>query len=553
MTPPGNCARPTPPLSEQELLRLLRLPSAVNAGMRPDASQYLKEADKELEAHQSHIEDIFDEQAAIRRNVSRYISLNAPIRRMPSEILHHVFVLAAAGWNIFGVGVAEEHPSIMGESVWKSTAFTLSRVCSRWREIAITTPQIWSSIAIRVCKRASEPTRLCILRSGNQPLLIYIEDYMLDRHTESIDYLLQTRNRLAYIDVENAGPRIPVGLGQHALLPALRSAVYCGWPEQASLLQRHLAGSQTLDSLTLGFPNGRILPYKDSLPLHRLRNLTARHWGSQAILKLAEALRACHNLESLTCRSSSEAIVGEIIHWEDADTYGPLINRPPPVTCAALTSLSIILYDRFGIYTQLNDLVSCLTLPSLTHLSIRGGCRPDVDTFAGTWPRVELESFISRSQCSLRTLVLEEMPLVDSEVLALLHFIPTLEDLTIHELWTYPYTNLPESLLLLEPQTRVQTVTRELMKGLHSNECTPDQPVVPNLRRLRLKVRSHFDAGKMFVDMVKSRWCAPSSRLREVELDIQDIILDARTYEPLKRLDEEGMMVSVLGLGQRVV
>ncbi|KAL0058046.1 hypothetical protein AAF712_015296 [Marasmius tenuissimus] len=510
------------------------------------------------------------EQATLRRNISYYLSVSSsPIRQLPPEILHDIFLFAATSeWNTFGVGGSRAHPCIQAgppTGTWKSTAFALSSVCTLWRAIALNSPQLWSRIAVRVCQRSLEPTRLCTLRSGNHPLSVYIEDYLVDRHTESIDHLLRHRNRWADINVENAGTRIPVGLGQYSALPMIKSAVYCGWHQRAKILQRHLAGSKTLESLTLGFPDagdGPPYSYYQALPLDRLRHLTARRWGNQAVRKFVDVLMRCHSLESFTYTNDSDVIGGGMADWEsDSNTYISSVWRTgelvEPVVSPAET-MTVNLHNRAGIYVELGDLFSCLTLPRLTSLNIRGSCNP-TEGYADEWPRAKVEMFLSRSgsgnSSTLTKLSLEGMPLRDFQVLTLLRLTPALEDLTIREMWTSLTFHSPA-----DSRKLVQTLTRMFMQELRSPGSNNDafassHPVVPRLKRMVLRVQAHFDADELFVDMVKSRWFIPvwSKQLREVELHVLGRALNAKTYETLKYLDKAGMMITVLGNGQHVV
>lgn len=87
-------------------------------------------------------------------------------------------------------------------------------------------------------------------------------------------------------------------------------------------------------------------------------------------------------------------------------------------------------------------------------------------------------------------------------------------------------------------------------------------PLHPKLTYLKIGVRFRFDAHQAFVDMVMSRWTglrhgdvAPYSteRLRAAVLNIVDGTVEENIYEPLKRSDEEGMMVTVRVNDKRVV
>ncbi|KAJ7608988.1 hypothetical protein FB45DRAFT_670999, partial [Roridomyces roridus] len=56
----------------------------------------------------------------------------SPLRRMPPELLRHIFGFALP------ILASEVDGRVTSHSPWTST-----HVCSRWRDIAISTPSLW--------------------------------------------------------------------------------------------------------------------------------------------------------------------------------------------------------------------------------------------------------------------------------------------------------------------------------------------------------------------------------------------------------------------------
>ncbi|KAK1231513.1 hypothetical protein PQX77_005379 [Marasmius sp. AFHP31] len=162
------------------------------------------------------------------------------------------------------------------------------------------------------------------------------------------------------------------------------------------------------------------------------------------------------------------------------------------------------------------------------------------------------------------------MPLSESEVIGLLQHTPSLHTFILHELWASGdyrdnLNRRQKWKSKLEPQ--YQIVTKTFLEKLGALTVVADPfaatqyLLVPRLKTLKLGVHSHFDGDDTFVDFVKSRWMQADGdvglnevkRLRTVVLHIADRKLVEKVYEPLKRVDREGMMISVFGDGVRVI
>ncbi|KAF8180031.1 hypothetical protein K438DRAFT_1725683 [Mycena galopus ATCC 62051] len=104
--------------------------------------------------------------SALQERVDPYLALLSPVRAMPPEILQQIFVGC----------LPTRHNAIMHPS---DSPLLLGRVCSAWRTIALSTPELWSSVHV-VVPTSPEPAAVCELlrtwlqRSGNWPLSISV-------------------------------------------------------------------------------------------------------------------------------------------------------------------------------------------------------------------------------------------------------------------------------------------------------------------------------------------------------------------------------------------
>ncbi|TFK32306.1 hypothetical protein BDQ12DRAFT_692698 [Crucibulum laeve] len=165
----ANLMFPTRPLP----LDLLRSPRFPNEGDILDIMQNIKSAQSDmtiLDSEISRIHAVLNELRTQRKEAQAYIrsqkALLAPVRRIPEEILGEIFM--ASGYNVEFSG--------MNTFVW-----ILPLVCSRWRQVALSLPKLWSNpwidlkyiidgnIPITYAQKLFE---ICINRSGSHPLHI---------------------------------------------------------------------------------------------------------------------------------------------------------------------------------------------------------------------------------------------------------------------------------------------------------------------------------------------------------------------------------------------
>ncbi|KAK0243708.1 hypothetical protein EDD85DRAFT_976530 [Armillaria nabsnona] len=79
----------------------------------------------------------------VTQNLNSVKSALHPIRSIPDSILREIFMLCVKGWDDF-VAATTVHDSLDS----RHPPWTLSQVSHHWRHVALSTPQLWSSISL---------------------------------------------------------------------------------------------------------------------------------------------------------------------------------------------------------------------------------------------------------------------------------------------------------------------------------------------------------------------------------------------------------------------
>ncbi|KAF5366016.1 hypothetical protein D9758_006713 [Tetrapyrgos nigripes] len=107
-----------------------------------------------------------EEEKVLERLLNDHKSLLSPIRHVPAEIWMRVFICCL--------------PDIEYMS-WTAhfPPFILSRVCSSWRNVVLSTPQLWTSLEIQILPRPKWRSKfhMFLSRSGGLPLSLAIQWY----------------------------------------------------------------------------------------------------------------------------------------------------------------------------------------------------------------------------------------------------------------------------------------------------------------------------------------------------------------------------------------
>lgn len=158
-----------------DLLASNAVPSPTEAST---LSQELAFSRKQLAVIESRISVLAREREKIQLDIAKRSTILSVIRQVPSDVLSDIFI-ACIDKN-FGSGVRSKTTLDTRAPPW-----TLAQVCSRWRAVALSTPEIWATVRIIMSAKhnshidndhSSEDLILGVqlYRSSNHPLSISI-------------------------------------------------------------------------------------------------------------------------------------------------------------------------------------------------------------------------------------------------------------------------------------------------------------------------------------------------------------------------------------------
>ncbi|KAJ1303316.1 hypothetical protein OPQ81_011513 [Rhizoctonia solani] len=135
-----------------------RVESCIN--LEPEGTPSLRQA---LDSLDQRLCELLEERMQVQNRLARAASRLSPISRLPPELIARIFEcgINAGGVSVLGTGT---HGLFMG---------AVRRVCKLWREIAESTPSLWSSIIIDM-HNPLNTTELRLQRSRCAPLDIQV-------------------------------------------------------------------------------------------------------------------------------------------------------------------------------------------------------------------------------------------------------------------------------------------------------------------------------------------------------------------------------------------
>ncbi|KAJ7248468.1 hypothetical protein C8J57DRAFT_1358328 [Mycena rebaudengoi] len=318
----------------------------------------ISEIDDKMDFLESSLATLRQQRQAVEHHIQQHLFILSPIRRLPFDLLGEIF-----SWTL---------PDGLFSSMDMSLSpWVLTRVSSRWRNVSVSLPSLWSNISIRESDR--HPSLLLLLsaqlqRSGSYPLAISLEY----GHNEALESLVCHSNRWHTISVTMHQRMIPLLNQTAGRLPLLRSVTHRGAQDIS-----HFTAFQTAPHLRHVYTSNSTLP----APYAQLVRLNQ---PAPQTLPEAAGLRLAHNLIELTLRNTRPL--------EDIGTVElPRLRR-------------LRVHDGL--------VLDSLVLPVLEDICITGQL-------------LSLASLIRRSHCSLRKLIC----LDSSPEISVLQHLPALTEL----------------------------------------------------------------------------------------------------------------------------
>ncbi|KAI3616955.1 hypothetical protein WG66_004112 [Moniliophthora roreri] len=474
--------------------RLFR--NTISSADRHIITQYLRDAEKDVKDCQAEISrlkmaiiTLESRRDGLRKSMDRYRSLLSPVHRLPAEILLNVFTFCCEQNELCLEQKDSTRPCAPPPAV------AISMVCGRWRDVALASPSLWTSICIEFSNWKSDHhkllrmTRLFLERSQKAPLKLELDFSHTEGNIEpvldTLSLLVQHSNR--WFDLElrvmTSIIRHPVFTQIRGRLPLLKWLYFNEVPIPDSAPEPVDDWIDRLNILEFA-PNLSHLAFKPDfhvvdflLPLEQIRTLKLH--DSYAINSL-EFLPLCSNVQRL-----------ELFRVGGGEAY-----TGPMVTCSNIQNLVI--------EAESQDDVSCIlrhsNFPQLTSILI-SGLKSGISEDWVRWDDLEvpIETFLRRSACTITTLHLQSLPMLDHQAISLLRLMPALENLHIQEMVRdneeFPINKIVTSVFL----------QNLLVDHACSSESTP---FLPRLANLTLAVHGYNLDGEALLKAITSRWLA---------------------------------------------
>ncbi|KAF9045628.1 hypothetical protein BDP27DRAFT_728081 [Rhodocollybia butyracea] len=444
------------------------------------------------------------------------------MRKLPNEILFRILQLVCDSVENRLYDFNDEEGM---HAIPYLPAMAVSSVCTRWRELALSSPSLWANLAVVLLSLYGEPDELSSMvalyleRSGEWPLKLSLS---LERGDElpSLDLLLQHAHRWETFTYQ-AQDRLPFSNKLSQLhFPSLLELDISRFPRQeGSALDffEHAPRLCTLASTKVPPPNA---------PFNQLKSLQfSMRMGLSSPTELANILNNCPSLKYLSIEL--KRVNQEV---RDPTAQGTWHN----ITSLAIVEWSVEYGSLPGSCSEL--VFSSFCFPSLNELVVEGSAER-------TYTTDTLISFMTTSSCIITTFTLCNLPVSDVDLIAALRVMPSILHLEINDCH-YPPQQSP--------------ISPHLMSSLRHQSTSV--ALVPQLHSLRLisKHKEPFDDAT-FISMVESRWFKPGSDLSAAMFSmgkacIRSIVLtfswrevDAEVYQSLRNLDAEGLRVVVAG------
>ncbi|KAJ7502549.1 hypothetical protein B0H11DRAFT_642517 [Mycena galericulata] len=431
---------------------------------------------KELERIDERIRELSAERSKIKQYIDSHKALISHPRRLPADIVREIFT-ACLPADRNAVLSAQEAPLI------------LCRICSAWRNIALTTPTLWASLHIPVDfvwaeKRVREPAVAQWLQlSGACPVSLSVATVGRDHWSihqrpfqASLWKLLGTSsNRWYNLEISTLGEEAVPGLVdlQTPILKSLEITARASLLRQINLfrvpslraVRLHSQGPELLDEFLLDLP----------FFWDRLTHISLDSTGPESSLqgvslyRVLVLLRRCPQLVSFSFGASTAD------HWVDSNSA--------PVSLPRLTSF--IMFEP-------HVLEALVVARLLKHLSMPELRRLDIPTYSSRVFDGHILSSIATTSPHLESLLIDMGSFTHDSILETLRCLSNLTKITASfPSWSYsdPTTDVRAEHLfvLLTPDVEDWSTT-----------------VCPGLQELEIK-NCPFLTKETLVEFIKRR------------------------------------------------
>ncbi|KAK6981143.1 hypothetical protein R3P38DRAFT_3115248 [Favolaschia claudopus] len=442
----------------------------------PELSRY----DAEISRLRAELKILEEDRLELETFHDECNSLLSFIRRLPPEILSHIFAQHDLASTPILDDAQPPQPPL-------PTAFlrlahgplmVVSQVCTRWHDIVLGTPVLWESVDLesilwdtsdRITAKMMGILEEVLTRGRKTSLFIAIRtERGTPLHSPSLELLAKHAERWEWMSITGYSLDLTGLSAARGNMPRLTSlALYGDFTAEAVST---FTDAPRLESGEFAFTPGpwNVLHH---LPLSQIRSLvfweplgTAAVFGNSAFpcLSLLSHLAAPVDFALRLTPTNFHSI------WE--------LTPPIPHTTSNISSLLIELLQRFPphlIGVTVAKILDSLTLPAIKQIEF------EAEQYSVPWPRHEFLALGKRSGFStqLQALHLWDVVITQSELIECLGELPVLERLALSDFAADIVSDAPEHLL----------ITDDLLVALE------DRSIVPRLANLGLQGLLKFD------------------------------------------------------------
>ncbi|KAF7369339.1 F-box domain-containing protein [Mycena venus] len=321
------------------------------------------------------------EEMALRKYISKYSSLVAPIRRLTHDILENIFTAA----HVNGVvNISRATPSLVVDG---RSPHMLALVSHYWKCVALQTAELWSTFSVNGCL-GPHSLRGVRFGEGLPPNEDIVHDLMA--HAERWERLT-----------------ISMEMDHISLFAPVRGRLQ-------NLRQLSFSQPPLFETLAAEVNPFAVAPKLRAMRFHRLRS-------PDRIPALS-----FEQIETILFLNSGSVICGDVL--------SKFPNAPTVATESRLhlTTSRMIVSGSNAKTANMMDMFHRLTTPNLERLQI----------FECNWDASSVMPFMMRAACPLRELNLQNTWVRAKELLALLQVTPTVDTLVLRSLLPNSITNL---------------------------------------------------------------------------------------------------------------
>ena len=470
--------------------------TSVDVNSVAEPQRQLADLYSEIARLQVQINELENKQTSFKRE----INARTPLFQLPPEVFSEIFAIC------LGKAGPQNPPD---HCVSIATPLLFGRVCSTWRQIAWSTPKLWTSLLLEL-ERSVDPALIhqWLVRSSNHLISIYATlrklnpeptsaileiMHLISQHSERWQDISFQLPSFCYLALEGIQDRLP-------------NLNYISIDSAAARLNLFsVAPFLRIVHVKADHLNGFILP---------LNQLTELSIDSHDAVESLDMLRRSPDVVTCSIRGWFEGNIG-------------LHQNPTRILADKLESLHLEFQLEF--IDPMSDVFDSLTLPAIRNLSCAGVEHP--------FPYSSFVSLIFRSSCSLRTLSLTALYVSDVEFAECLQALPLLNKLTLTKVQV-----TSRLLYMLKPCYSSNANASCLLPSLDTFECLGlldlDFSVLASLLQSRWNIRQTLNT----LD-------APYriARLQSVKFGVTRVSAPkTSTLVLLRNLLEEGMEISLV-------